>query len=152
MKFREDLFYRLNTIIIDLPPLRNRREDIPFLADMFLQELNGYYNKNIKFSAEVYNYLLRHNWPGNIRELRHMVEKGVILAEKNIMEVDDIRHSSSRSDNNNIRSFNLDINEKRIIASALESFDWNISRAAKELGINRSTLYEKIARYEISKD
>ena len=152
MRFREDLFYRLNTIIIDLPPLRSRKEDIPFLADMFLQELNGYYNKNVNFSAEVYNYLLRLNWPGNLRELRHLVEKGVILAENNIMEVDDIRLVSSRSDNNSIRSFKLDVNEKRIIASALDSFDWNISRAAKELGINRSTLYEKIARYEISKN
>lgn len=152
MRFREDLFYRLNTIIIDLPPLRSRKEDIPFLADMFLQELNGYYNKNVRFSAEVYNYLTRLNWPGNLRELRHLVEKGVILAENNIMEVDDIRLVTSRADSNSIKSFNLDVNEKRIIATALASFGWNISRAAKELGINRSTLYEKIARYDISKN
>ncbi|MEE4115866.1 MAG: sigma-54 dependent transcriptional regulator [Marinilabiliaceae bacterium] len=152
MRFREDLFYRLNTIIIDLPPLRSRKEDIPLLADMFLQELNGDYNKNVKFSAEVYNYLPRLNWPGNIRELRHLVEKGVILAENNIMAVEDIKLASSRSDKNSIRSFRLDVNEKQIIESALDSFEWNISRAAKELGINRSTLYEKITKYEISKN
>jgi len=152
LNFREDLFYRLNTIIINLPSLRERREDIPYLASVFLEELNNEYMRSAILSDVAMDYLVNHNWPGNIRELRHIIEKGLILAEKNIIKVSDLRSGPSRKIARKLKSFNLFDNEKTVIASALENFDWNISRAAKELGINRSTLYEKIAKYEISKD
>lgn len=152
MKFREDLFYRLNTIIIDLPPLRERREDIPYLAEMFLTELNSYYNKKVKIADKTMSYFLKHPWPGNIRELRHIVEKGVILAENDIMELEDIKAGSGKRLIKRTQSFNVMENERDLIKYALENFNWNISRASKELGIYRSTLYEKIAKYEITKD
>lgn len=152
MTFREDLFYRLNTIIINLPPLRERKEDILYLARIFLQELNDEYGRMVKLSRESEEYLLSHNWPGNIRELRHIIEKGVILAENEWIEVSDLRAGSSKKIFHDLKSYNLYDNEKRIITLALESFHWNISRVAKELGIHRTTLYDKIARYEISEN
>lgn len=151
-EFREDLFYRLNTIIINLPALRQRRDDIPYLAKLFLDELNSEYSKQIRISEEAMDYLINHNWPGNIRELRHIVEKGVILAEDDLIRRSDVKTGSPGRKFRDMTSFKLDQNEKTLIEYVLEYYAWNISRAAKELGINRSTLYEKIARYEISKN
>ncbi len=152
MIFREDLFYRLNTIIINLPALRERKEDILFLANKFLVELNKIYNRNVVLSDEAIKYITNYGWPGNVRELKHIIEKGIILTENKKINVSDLRTGYSRKMVPDTKSFKLDDHEKRIIESALETFSWNISRAAKELGINRSTLYEKITRYEISKN
>ncbi len=152
LTFREDLFYRLNTIIINLPPLRERKEDIIFLTGLFLQELNNEYGRDVKLTKESERYLIDHSWPGNIRELRHVIEKGVILAENDRIRESDLTTGSSGRKFNSMGSYNLSDNEKMIIISALESFNWNISRTARELGINRSTLYEKISKYEISQD
>lgn len=147
--FREDLFYRLNTIIIDLPPLRERREDITYFADIFLDELNHEYSKNLLFSEGARVFLENHNWPGNIRELRHIVEKGVILATGDTIERSDLEYGSSNKTIKMEDTLNLASNEKNLIIRALQKFDGNISRTARELGINRSTLYEKMNRYEI---
>lgn len=147
--FREDLFYRLNTIIIELPPLRERREDIAFLADIFLDELNHEYSKGLKFSDSAKKYLDDYSWPGNVRELRHIVEKGVILAGTRFIERADLEYGNRRSNPRGAETLNLAENEKQVILKALQKHDGNISRAARELGINRSTLYEKIGRYEI---
>ena len=147
--FREDLFYRLNTIIIELPPLRERREDILFLAETFLGELNGEYSKTLRFSDAAAKYLSEHSWPGNIRELRHIVEKGVILASGSRIERSDLEYGNSKSSLKMEETLNLERNEINIINKALRKFNGNISRTAHELGINRSTLYEKMKRYEI---
>lgn len=150
--FREDLFYRLNTIVINLPPLRERREDICHLSEMFLKEVNQEYGRDAKLSVGAKEFLRQHNWPGNIRELRHIIEKGVILAENNLIKVSDFETGSGKRPAVLPKTFNLVENEISVIRSALTRFDWNISRAARELGIYRSTLYEKLAKYEISKD
>lgn len=147
--FREDLFYRLNTIIIELPPLRKRREDIIYLAKLFLEDMNQEYGKNLKFSEDAVKYLSGHNWPGNVRELRHVIEKGVILAGERLIRKEDLVYGYRGSQPKEPDTLNLEENEILIIRKALEKFDGNISRAAKELGINRSTLYEKIGKYEI---
>ncbi|TFH39343.1 MAG: sigma-54-dependent Fis family transcriptional regulator [Bacteroidia bacterium] len=152
MTFREDLFYRLNTIIINLPPLRERREDIQYLSEMFLQELNEAYERNVRLSRDSKEFLQTHEWPGNIRELKNLIEKGVILADNGQIELLDLKTGTGKKFSGEVRSFNLYDNEKKIIETALISLNWNISKAAKELGINRSTLYEKITRYEISQN
>jgi two-component system, NtrC family, response regulator HydG len=148
--FREDLFYRLNTIIIELPPLRERKEDISSLAKLFLEEFNSKYSKSLKFSEDATRYMLMHNWPGNVRELRHIVEKGVILAGGKMIKRADLEYGNKTITPKPTDTFNLALNEKQVIERALTKFHGNISRTSKELGINRSTLYEKIEKYEIS--
>ncbi|MFO7369154.1 MAG: sigma-54 dependent transcriptional regulator [Bacteroidales bacterium] len=146
--FRQDLLYRLNTIQIELPPLRERKEDIHLLARFFLKKYAGKYGKNIQgISQAAINKLSKHSWPGNIRELQHTIEKAVILTDKSQLAEDDFSFgikTSQVADNNN---FNLADNEKQLIARAIEKHRGNLSHTAKSLGINRSTLYEKIRRY-----
>jgi DNA-binding NtrC family response regulator len=148
--FREDLLYRIRTVEIELPPLRKRREDIPILAEHFLAIYAGKYRKEITMTDQAINKMMKYNWPGNVRELQHSVEKAVILAsgtrlqssdfhlEDHIHKIEEVQHS-----------FNLEENEREIILNALNTFEWNMSKTAKELGINRSTLYDKIKKYEL---
>lgn len=149
MRFREDLFYRINTIIVELPPLRERKEDIAGLAQSFLQEFMEEYRKELRFSREALSFLNNYNWPGNIRELRHLVEKGVILAEGREIEPEDMKQGGKRVSTAGIETLNLADQEKALIRRAIDVCEGNISKAAKELGINRSTLYEKMRRYEL---
>lgn len=146
--FRQDLLYRLNTIQIELPPLRERKEDIHLLAQFFLKKYADKYGKNIKcLSQAAINKMSKHSWPGNIRELQHTIEKAVILADKFQLGEDDFSFGMKTcqiADNNN---FNLADNEKQLITRAIEKHRGNLSHTAKSLGINRSTLYEKIRRY-----
>ena len=146
--FRKDLFYRLNTIIIELPPLRERCEDIPGFVDFFTQRCNNKYNKNIRFSEAVVSDLCRRSWPGNIRELKHIIEKAVILADDDI--VNEISSAGIKSEiPDEIAGFNLEENELYIIKAALRHCSGNISDAARQLGVNRSTLYNKMKKYKI---
>lgn len=149
--FREDLLYRINTININLPPLRERNEDIILLSDFFLKTYTEKYNKsNIKFHSSLLPKLKEHFWPGNVRELQHTIEKAVILCEGNIIlnqhcwPEGEIKPKSSVA-----KSLNLDENEKVLIEKAIRKYKGNISSAAKELGINRSTLYKKMEKYGI---
>ena len=150
--FREDLLYRINTVEIELPPLRERPEDIPELADFFLNEYQKKYGKTgLKISSKVLDMMQDLPWNGNIRELQHMIEKAVILADGSIIEAEDIRISdtSAKSTMDQDPGYNIFENEKVLIKRALEQFNYNMSQTAKELGINRSTLYDKIKKYEL---
>ncbi len=149
--FREDLLYRLNTITIELPPLRNRLEDLEALAGYFLEKYAKRYNKEeLSLSAGALQKMKRHSWDGNIRELQHVMEKSVILSDKPELSANDIMIGSSRRKQTAApATFNLADNEKMLIARTLEYTSGNMSQTAKELGINRSTLYDKIKKYDL---
>ncbi len=149
--FREDLFYRINTIQIELPPLRERKEDIPGLAGHFLEMFASRYRTGVpRLTEKGAEKLLGHHWPGNIRELMHCIEKAVIMSEDNIIGPEEFDFGNrAKRIHSKTGSFNIAENEKQLIISALDAFSGNMSRAARELGINRSTLYEKIKKYEI---
>ncbi|MFO7940833.1 MAG: sigma-54 dependent transcriptional regulator [Bacteroidales bacterium] len=149
-RFREDLFYRMNTVTIELPPLRARKEDIPQLIDFFLGEFAHKYNKSKpKVPAAVLQKFLHHPWPGNIRELRHTLEKAIILNEGNLLTSDVLNNRSTQSLTQKVSTLNLEENEKVLIQHALAETGGKISKAAKTLGINRSTLYAKLKKYDL---
>lgn len=147
--FREDLYYRLNTITIEIPPLRERHEDIPGLAEFFLAEYSRKYNKrNLKFTGKAIDKLTMYPWPGNIRELKHTMEKTVILSDQSRIEPENLHlfmspHVQSRDSNR------LSDVEKKTIIEVLEKCGGNYSEAARILDISRTTLYVKIKRYGI---
>jgi DNA-binding NtrC family response regulator len=149
--FREDLLYRLKTVEIHLPALRDRKEDIPDLTRYYLEKYSNKYNKNIsKILDTSMNSLIKYDWPGNVRELQHLVEKAVILSEGSHLKItDDMLTTGVKVKMDKSKTFNLEENEKEVIENALKAFNGNMSKTAKELGINRSTLYEKIKKYEL---
>jgi transcriptional regulator with PAS, ATPase and Fis domain len=146
--FREDLLYRINTVQIEIPPLRQRTADIELLANYFLRKFAEKYNKpSATFTPGAIEKLTQHHWPGNIRELQHEIEKALIMADsENITEKDILADTRSQKIKE-YSTFNLMDNEKELIKSALETFEGNMSLTAQKLGINRSTLYEKIKKY-----
>jgi len=148
-EFREDLLYRINTIQIEVPPLRSRKGDIRILINYFKDLYQSKYNRqNIKFDSKIYHKMEEHNWPGNVRELQHLVEKAVILCEENVIYEDDLElgfhHKQLK-----MESLDLVENEKRIIKRAIEKNKGNYSNAAKELGVSRKTLYNKLKKYDL---
>jgi DNA-binding NtrC family response regulator len=146
--FREDLLYRINTIHIHVPPLRERGEDIIILAQKFLAELSKKYNKHgIKFNAEAIELIQRQTWPGNIRELKHAIERAVILCEKQVIRSKDLFMGSQLPILEKGGKLSLDDAEKRVIREALENHHYNVAETANELKITRQTLYRKINRY-----
>lgn len=149
--FREDLLYRLKTVEIHLPPLRERKDDIPNLARFYLEKYSDKYNKSItRILDSALNKLIKYEWPGNVRELQHLIEKAVILSDGSQLKISDSMLSSSvKVKLDRSKSFNLEENEKDVIENALKAFNYNMSKTAKELGINRSTLYEKLKKYEL---
>ncbi len=149
-QFREDLLYRINTIKINLPTLRERNEDIKLLAEFFLNKYSDKYNKKgLKFNHNTIAKLNQHAWPGNVRELQHIIEKAVILCEDGIILANHCWPQGEDIKNTMAKSLNLDENEKILIEKAIQKYKGNISSAAKELGINRSTLYKKMEKYGI---
>ncbi|MCT4614473.1 MAG: sigma-54 dependent transcriptional regulator [Marinifilaceae bacterium] len=147
--FREDLLYRINTIQLNMPALRDRHEDIIQFANLFLSEFSAKYQKeNIGLSNTAISLLKSNAWKGNIRELRHCIEKAVILSDSNILSESDF-DINSNSNNIDFNNLNLSYNEKLIINKAIEKCSGNLSKAAKKLGINRSTLYDKIKKYDL---
>jgi DNA-binding NtrC family response regulator len=150
-EFREDLLYRINTIHIEVPPLRKRIEDIPDLADFFLHKYAEKYDKKqLEFGAAAINKLKTSPWHGNIRELEHAIEKAVILTSDKKISADIFSFEQITTvKRSEIENFNLADHEKQLIRKALDQFNWNMSKTAKELGINRSTLYDKIKKYEL---
>lgn len=150
-KFREDLLYRINTIQIEIPPLRERREDIPGLVRYFLvQFADRYERKEMRISKDAIDELVQQPWRGNIRELQHAIEKAVIMSDSSTLTKKDFQKKTKSSELPvDHQSFNLEANEKQIIRKALEKFKRNISVSAKELGINRTTLYDKIKKYDL---
>ncbi len=150
--FREDLLYRINTIQIELPPLRNRGNDIIILADFFLRKYAGKYNKpNLKINQQALEKMLNYSWPGNIRELRHTIEKAVILCESSIIKPDDLylRNTGSFTISNSITT--LKEMEKLMIHQALEKNGGNHTAAAEQLGITRQTLYNRLKNWNNDK-
>jgi DNA-binding NtrC family response regulator len=146
-QFREDLYYRLNVIAITLPPLRERKEDIPLLVEHFLEQLGVETDKNVeKVSPDTMDLLVSYDWPGNVRELRNVLERGVVLAKQPVIEPEDLGLPlSDDGAENGLRS--LREMERRHILKLLNEHDWNITRSAHALGIDRVTLYSKIKKY-----
>jgi DNA-binding NtrC family response regulator len=149
--FREDLLYRLNTITIDLPSLRERIEDIQELADFYLNKYGSQYQReNLKIGKSALKKLSQHTWPGNIREFQHVIEKSVILADSGELSANDIHIGDVPLDSKAaLDTFNLAENEKFLIERTIRHTKGNMSMAAKELGINRSTLYDKMKKYDL---
>jgi DNA-binding NtrC family response regulator len=150
-RFREDLYYRLNVIAITLPTLRERKEDIPLLADHFLLHFEQEMGKTLQgISTDALEMLMAHDWPGNVRELRNVVERAAVLTKGPILtplEIDLPKHEAAAEAGDSLRDV-----ERRHIAATLRQYDWNISRSAKALGIDRVTLYNKIKRYGIRQE
>jgi DNA-binding NtrC family response regulator len=150
--FREDLFYRINTIVIDIPPLRDRGEDIILLAEHFLKEYATKYEKfTLKFNNKTLDKLLKYSWPGNVRELRHTIEKAVILSDSAILMPDDFifSHSKLQSTSLSIKPATFAEIEKHAIQIALDNNNGNVLKASKELGLARQTLYNKMQKYNL---
>lgn len=149
-EFREDLLYRINTIHLEVPPLRERREDIPQLADFFLRRLARKYGKSdLKLGEKALCKLESYAWPGNVRELEHAIEKAVILSDNQELQPNDFYMRTPDETSFGVESFTLEEMEKILIEKALRKYDNNISAVAAELGISRPTLYSKIRKYEL---
>ena len=148
-RFREDLLFRLNTIEIRLPPLRDRRDDISPLATHFLRRHAARYGKTLSgFDAAAMRLLLDHGWPGNIRELDHAVERAVLMATTGSIRPADLALKSGAGGGpSRIEELTLEEVEKTLIQKALSRYDGNVSQAAKALGLSRSALYRRIATY-----
>lgn len=145
--FREDLLYRINTIQIEVPPLRERGNDILVLAEFFLKKYSSKYNKpSLKINQKAQDKLLKYSWPGNIRELQHTIEKAVILSENNVLKPDDFFMRPIVSGKNITPEMTLEEMERRMINLAIEKSFGNLSAAADQLGITRQTLYNKIKK------
>ena len=155
--FREDLFYRLNVLNIELPPLRDRKEDIPLLVKSFISQSSSENNKSIEgISDEVLNIFNSYNWPGNIRELKNCIERMVVLCRGNILEVANLPYNIKEefspdlvAASSSSEVLNIESNEKRLILRALDETDGNRTAAALKLGISRRTLHRKLNEYEI---
>ena len=147
-RFRQDLLFRLNTIEIALPPLRNRREDIPALAHHFLRQHVQRYRKNLTgFEHAALQAMLDHPWPGNIRELDHAVERGVLMATGSMIRLGELGLRIDRDQTSRIEDMSLEEVEGFLIKKAMGRFDGNVSQAAKALGLSRSALYRRLQRY-----
>ena len=149
--FRQDLLYRINTVEIKLPALRERLEDIPLLADHFVKIYSNKYRKNVKkFSSATITKLKKYHWPGNIRELQHAIERAVIMSEDNSLMPDDfffLNHKPDSSGADSSDSLNLDEVERNVIKQAIDQNGGNISKAAKELGLTRASLYRRLEKH-----
>lgn len=149
-KFREDLLYRINTVEVCLPRLSERIEDVPLLARHFADLYAHKYRKNnMQVSAKALEYLSEYSWPGNIRELQHAIERAVIMADDHVLQPTDFLLNEKTSSTQAADSINLDEVEKATIEKAIAKNKGNISKAAKELGLGRTTIYRKMDKYGI---
>jgi len=150
-QFREDLYYRLNVVNIELPPLRERREDIPLLAQHFLKKFAVENQKEIAgFSPEATDFLLRYDWPGNVRELENTIERAVILAQNPVIEVADLTQQNLMPAHPISPAISLKQVEKNHILNVLTETGGNYTEAARILGISRMTLYNKAKAYRLN--
>jgi DNA-binding NtrC family response regulator len=148
-RFREDLLFRLNTIELKLPPLRERREDIPALAAHFLTRQSTRYGKQLAgFDQPAMQTLMDHLWPGNIRELEHTIERAVLLADGDVVRASDLALNERDSTGaQRLEELTLSEAERTLIQKALARFDGNVSHAAKALGVSRSALYRRMSAH-----
>lgn len=147
-EFREDLFYRINTIHVEIPPLRERREDIAMLAEFFLKRYSlKYYKPKLTISEKALSKLEQYSWPGNIRELQHAMEKAIILSEGDELQESDFYMRTSNSSNSLPENISLEEAERLLIEKSIKKNNRNLSAVATELGVTRPTLYSKIKKY-----
>jgi DNA-binding NtrC family response regulator len=147
-RFRQDLLFRLNTIEIMLPPLRERREDIPLLANHFLRTYAQRYRKQLAgFETAATQAMLEHPWPGNVRELDHSIERAVLLAQSNQVRASDLGLRPAASGASRLEEMSLDDVERYLVQRTLARFDGNVSQAAMALGLSRSGLYRRMQKY-----
>ncbi len=152
-KFREDLYYRMNVFTIIIPPLRERRDDIPLLANFFINKFSNLMNKQVKsVSKEAMEFLINHDWPGNVRELENAIERAMVVGKTNAIAVDDLPfHLSKNNSEFNSDEKSLASMERNYILRILNENNWNISKTAQILEIDRATLYNKISKYSLRK-
>jgi DNA-binding NtrC family response regulator len=147
-RFRQDLLFRLNTIEIRLPALRDRREDLPLLAQHFLRQHAQRYRKRLTgFESGAMQILLEHPWPGNVRELDHAIERAVLMAPGPLVKPADLGLRAGREGGGRLEDMSLEDVECFLIKKAMTRFDGNVSQAAKALGLSRSALYRRLQRY-----
>lgn len=149
-RFRQDLLYRVNTIEIHLPPLRKRFEDIPLLVDHFINIYCKKYNKSMKkISTQALSKLTQYHWPGNIRELQHMIERVVIMSDSEMLHSEDFYFSSKdvKDEEAVFDNYHLEEAEKMLIIKAISLHGGNLTKAAKELGLTRASLYRRLEKY-----
>lgn len=149
-KFRQDLLYRINTVEINVPPLRDRLEDIPALVEFFLDiYCRKYKIPKKRLNISTIKRLQKHHWPGNIRELQHAVERAVIMSDAMMLEPHDffLSQADDSYSDNDLESYNLEETERMLIRKVIDKHGGNISKAAKELGLTRASLYRRIEKY-----
>ncbi len=163
--FREDLFFRLNVLPFHVPPLRKRKDDIPLLCKHFLYHFCGKESREIKSMTEsALNSLKNYNWPGNVRELKNLIERLVIMTPGNVIHLADLPHGINQNDQtNNLNGLIMsglpnsyreakELFEKQFLLEKLQGNDWNVSKTAEEIGLERSNLHRKIKGYQIEPD
>ncbi len=154
-KFREDLFYRLNVVTINVPPLRDRKEDIPILLNHFLNKINLELHKNVsKVSKRAMELLMNHDWVGNVRELENTLMQAIVLSNGDVLEEDNIllrKIDKMHSEFDDITKYTLADVEKKHIENMLKAVQWDKPKAAKYLGVSLPTLYSKIENYKIKR-
>ena len=151
-RFREDLLYRLNTVEIPIPPLRDRTEDIPLLAAHFLKRQSMRYGRpGVAFSPGASHALLCHPWPGNVRELKHTVERAILMCPGSEIDVEDLGLRRGAGNSLPLEDLELAEVERLLVERALEHHDGNVSRAARKLGLSRSAMYRRLKQHRIGR-
>ncbi|SIN82662.1 sigma-54 dependent transcriptional regulator [Algoriphagus halophilus] len=151
--FRQDLLYRINTIEIQLPPLRERDDDIMLLANHFIAFYAKKYNKDVRKASEpLIKRMMKYHWPGNIRELQHSIERAVIMSNHNVLQPEDLflqkmQQPESKDESVSLEHLNIEDVERILIRKALQKHNGHITRAAEELGLTRSSLYRRLEKY-----
>lgn len=155
-RFREDLYYRLNVFPIEVPPLRERKEDVCGLAQHFLDEFCGAYKKRILMAPEAFETLERHDWPGNIRELRNAIERAVIVCSRDVLLPEDLgptflMETSTTSETAEATGLKSEVRriERKAYEEAMQATGGNKSRAIALLGVSRRTFYKRLAEFNI---
>ena len=153
-RFREDLYYRLNVVNITIPPLRERREEIPIFVEYFLDKFSKKYQKKvISLSDKMINALSQHRWSGNVRELENVIERAIVTCHNGTLDEQDfswLQRPAGSPQEWEVPDIPLGELERRAIIAALERKHGNVKEASAALGIDRSTLYDKLKHYEIS--
>ncbi|HEX9109095.1 MAG TPA: sigma-54 dependent transcriptional regulator [Longimicrobiales bacterium] len=150
-EFREDLLYRLNTVVIDLPPLRDRSEDVPLLADFFLRRTASRYGRALAgFTPEARRAMLDYPWPGNVRELEHAVERAVLMSQGELVGASDLGLQPAAAGESQLDQLTLEEAEAILIRKALQRYQGNVSRAAEALGLSRSALYRRLQAHGLA--
>jgi DNA-binding NtrC family response regulator len=147
-RFREDLFFRLNTVELHLPPLRDRREDIPLLASFFLRQAASRYRSGVtSIDPEAMRALLAYGWPGNVRELGHAIERATLLATGDRITTAELNFRPMTDTSPRLDEMSLEDVERVLITKALARHDGNVTLAARALGLSRSALYRRLQRH-----